>query len=107
MVDPRMYDRISVLCTQHNTTPGKLCSELGMSRSVLSDLKSGRKKSLNAETAYGIAAHFGVSVGYLLGKEPAHTVTKDDIKEALFGSSDVPEETYQEVLHYARYLMTK
>ena len=102
-----MYDRISTLCTQRGITPGKLCSELGMRRSVLSDLKSGRKRSLNAETAYSIAAYFGVSVGYLLGNEPEHAVSEDDLKAALFGRSDVPEETYQEVLRYARYLMTK
>lgn len=102
-----LYHRISSLCSQRGITPGKLCSELGMSRSVLSDLKSGRKKSLNAETAYSIAAYFGVSVGYLLGKEPAHSVSEEDIKAALFGSGDVPDEAYQEVLRYARYLMTK
>ncbi len=69
MADLRMYDRISALCTQRQITPGKLCSELGISRGIITDLKMGRKKDLNATTAYKIAKYFGVTVGYLLGFE--------------------------------------
>lgn len=61
--------RISSLCTQHNITGAKLCADIGISRGILSDLKAGRKKTLNAETAYKIAKYFDVSVGYLLGYE--------------------------------------
>lgn len=64
-----LYIRISSLCTQHSVTSYKLCSDIGISRGILSDLKAGRKKTLNAETAYKIAKYFGVSVGYLLGYE--------------------------------------
>lgn len=64
-----LYERISALCTQSNITPCKLCSELGISRGIISDLKAGRKKDLAATTAYKIAKYFGVSVGYLLGFE--------------------------------------
>ena len=69
MVDQKIYDRIFALCTQHRITPGKLCSELGISRGIITDLKAGRKKDLAATTAYKIAKYFGVSVGYLLGYE--------------------------------------
>ena len=44
-----------------------------MSKSTLSDLKSGRKKSFTAETAHKIASYLGVSVAYLLGEEEAET----------------------------------
>ena len=64
-----LYDRISTLCSERQITPGKLCSELGISRGIITDLKMGRKKDLTATTAYKIAKHFGVSVGYLLGLE--------------------------------------
>lgn len=64
-----LYERIFTLCTLSNITPCKLCSELGISRGIISDLKMGRKKDLNATTAYKIAKYFGVSVGYLLGFE--------------------------------------
>lgn len=64
-----LYDRISSLCSQHGITGSKFCSDLGLSRSLLTDLKMGRKKDLYATTAYKIAKYFGVSVGYLLGME--------------------------------------
>ena len=64
-----LYDRISTLCSERQITPGKLCSELGISRGIITDLKMGRKKDLAATTAYKIAKYFGVSVGYLLGLE--------------------------------------
>ena len=64
-----IYTQISTLCTRHNITPGKLCSELGISRGIITDLKAGRKKDLQATTAWKIANYFGVSVGYLLGYE--------------------------------------
>ena len=64
-----LYTHTSTLCSQHAITGAKLCSDIGISRGILSDLKAGRKKTLNAETAYKIAKYFGVSVGYLLGYE--------------------------------------
>ena len=64
-----LYIRISSLCAQHSISGAKLCTEIGISRGILSDLKAGRKKTINAETAYKIAKYFGVSVGYLLGYE--------------------------------------
>ena len=64
-----IYTRISTLCSEHGITGSKLCSDLGISRGILTDLKNGRKKDLYATTAYKIAKYFGVSVGYLLGLE--------------------------------------
>ena len=46
-----------------------MCVDLGLSKSLMTDLKTGRKKSINAVTAQKIASYFGVSVGYLLGEE--------------------------------------
>lgn len=64
-----LYDRIQDLCKSKGVSASRMCLELGMSKSTMSDLKGGRKKGLNAETAQKIAAYFGVSVGYLLGEE--------------------------------------
>ena len=63
-----LFTRIESLCTQKNIRPGRLCDELGLSRSMMTDLKMGRKKTVNAETAQKIAEFFGVSVGFLLGQ---------------------------------------
>lgn len=64
-----LYDRISELCSEKGITGSKLCSDLSISRGILTDLKMGRKKDLYATTAYKIASYLGVSVGYLLGLE--------------------------------------
>ena len=64
----KLYETIEALCQQKNIRPGSLCAQLGISRSLMTDLKMGRKKSISAETAQKIAGYFGVSVGYLLGE---------------------------------------
>jgi transcriptional regulator with XRE-family HTH domain len=46
-----------------------MCLDLGMSKSTLSDIKSGRKKGFTMDTAHKIASYLGVSVAYLLGEE--------------------------------------
>ena len=64
-----LYERLVSLCQERGIKGGRMCTELGFSKSLMTDLKSGRKKSVNAETAQKIATYFGVSVGYLLGEE--------------------------------------
>ena len=63
-----LFTRIEALCQEKSIRPGRLCDELGLSRSLMTDLKMGRKKTVNAETAQKIAEFFGVSVGFLLGQ---------------------------------------
>lgn len=64
-----LHSRIIKLCKERNISGSKMCLDLGISKSTLSDLKSGRKKSFTAETAHKIASYLGVTVGYLLGEE--------------------------------------
>ena len=64
-----LYERIAALCSERGITSGRLCAELGLSRSLITDLKIGRKKDIYATTAWKIANYFGVSVGYMLGEE--------------------------------------
>ena len=87
-----MFTRIESLCTQKNIRPGRLCDELGLSRSLMTDLKMGRKKSVNAQTAQKIAAYFGVSVGRLLNDEDNGTLPEyaggdilDQVDVAFYG----------------------
>ncbi len=80
-----LYERIQSLCTNKGIRPGRLCDELNLSRSLMTDLKMGRKKSVNAETAQKIAGFFGVSVAYLLGQaEPAPEVL-EQVDVAFYG----------------------
>ena len=63
-----LYENIEQLCREKGITPGKMCSEVGISRGNLGDLKKERIKSLSAENLSKIAAYFDVSTDYLLGK---------------------------------------
>ena len=64
-----LYERLDALCKEKGVKGARMCAELGFSKSLMTDLKSGRKKGVNAETAQKLATYFGVSVGYLLGEE--------------------------------------
>lgn len=65
-----LYYRINKLCTCNGINITTMCSESGVSRSSLTDLKMGRKLSLSTDTLRKIANYFGVSIDFLLGEEP-------------------------------------
>lgn len=64
-----LYESIKKLCDERGIKPGKMCAEIGISRGLISDLKSERTKSITSETAQKIADYFGVSVDRVLGTE--------------------------------------
>ena len=99
-----LFDRIQSLCEEKGIRPGRLCNELGISRSLMTDLKMGRKKSVNAETAQKIAGFFGVSVGYLLGQESDDMLDQVDV--AFYGEykelNDEDKETVRDMVRLMR-----
>lgn len=99
-----LYNRIEKLCKENGINITIMCKETGASRGSLTDLKSGRKKSLSTETITKIADYFDVTVDYLISgtKENSESVSKDDnIKFALWGTSEVDDEVLADVKHYA------
>ena len=74
-----LYEYIEALCSQRGIRPGRLCNDLSISRGLITDLKMGRKKTVNAETAQKIAAYFGISVGQLLGQEEGDVLEQADV----------------------------
>lgn len=64
-----LYENIIALCNEKGIKGGKMCTEIGMSKGILTDLKMGRQTGISAANAQKIASYFGVSVGYLLGEE--------------------------------------
>lgn len=64
-----LYENIKSLCESKGIKGGKMCTDLGISKGLLTDLKMGRRTGVSAVTAQKIAAYFNVSVGYLLGEE--------------------------------------
>lgn len=64
-----LYERIQELCKAKGVSASRMCLDLGLSKSTMSDIKNGRKKGVSTGTAQKIASYFNVSVGYLLGEE--------------------------------------
>jgi transcriptional regulator with XRE-family HTH domain len=100
-----LYENIIGLCEEKGIKGGKLCTDIGMSKGILTDLKMGRQAGISATNAQKIASYFGVSVGYLLGeeeKEEKPTAEGDELSENLkmlvdFAKS-VPEDKIELVL---------
>lgn len=128
-----LYKIIDELLQERGISGAKMSSDLGMSRSFMTELRKGRAKSIKTETARKIADYFGVSTDYLLGnvsdpffrldnerilaeinddgKEKAPTgsgersVSDDDIKFALFGGDgEITDAMYDEVRNFAAYV---
>lgn len=99
-----LYERINELCEQRSIRPGRLCDELGLSRGLITDLKMGRKKTVNAQTAQKIANYFGVSVGYLLGQSDSDILDQVDV--AFYGEykelNDEEKETVRDMVRLMR-----
>lgn len=105
-----LYEKIQSLCESKGIRPGRLCDELQLSRGLITDLKMGRKKSLNAQTAQKIAAYFGVSVGYLLGQEDASAQNHDileDVDVAFYGDFKELDEQEKETIRDMVRLMRR
>lgn len=73
-----LHERLTKLCEKRGIKGAQMCRDLGISKSLMTDLKSGRKKGVNAETAQKLASYFNVTVGYLLGEEEKEKPTVQD-----------------------------
>lgn len=60
-----MYNMLSMLLARKGISGAKMCTDLGMSRSFMTELRKGRAKSTTPETAQKLADYFGVSLEYL------------------------------------------
>ena len=106
-----LYNRIMSLCEEKNVSGYRLCKDIGIQPSILTDLKMGRQNGLSAKNADKMAAYFGVSVGYLLGTdtkkrsppEGEHTISDDDIKIALWGTREIDDDVLDRVRQFAKF----
>ncbi len=80
-----LYKTIEKLCEGKGIRPGRLCTDLGLSRSLMTDLKMGRKKSVSAQTAQKIATYFQVTVAQLLGQADIQPDILDEVDIAFYG----------------------
>ena len=107
-----LYENIIALCTQRGIKGGKLCSDIGMSKGILTDLKMGRQTGISLANAQKIADYFGVTVDYVLGKENAPTgkggrkIDLKDVDIGFYGDfvelSDDDQETVRDMVRVMR-----
>lgn len=89
-----LTENIMELCRENDTTYTKMCADTGVSRSLLTEIRKGRKQGITAKTAQKIADYFGVTVDRVLyGKrdEPTIQVEGDTQEEWLEDARSRPE----------------
>jgi transcriptional regulator with XRE-family HTH domain len=109
-----LHSRIIELCKEKGVSGSRMCLDLGLSKSTLSDIKSGRKKGFSADTAHKIASYLDVSVGYLLGEEemgikkeqPTEFDGLSEKRKALMQfAMEVPEDKAEMILQVMRTIL--
>ena len=112
-----LYENIISLCEERGIKGGKMCTDIGMSKGILTDLKMGRQSGISAANAQKIASYFGVSVGYLLGEEEKEqkekTATQTDNglseskKQLLAFAESCTEEDAEKAIQVLKILLGK
>lgn len=106
-----LYNKIQELCEKRGVSGYRMCRDVGIQPSIITDLKMGRRSSMKAETAQKVAEYFDVTVGYLLGEETKKAPTQegeriisdDDIKFALWGTKEIDDDVLDRVMQFARF----
>ena len=114
------YEIFEELCYRHHTSPSKVCTELGMSKTTSSFWKrtGGIPKRESLEK---IAERFNVSVDFLLGKsdltdfkqvyqsyEASKNAPIQTNRSEMFSIlSQLTDAELDELLHYAEFLLSK
>ena len=82
-----LYERIDALCKERDMSVTEMCRQLNVPRTTLSELKSGRSKTLGIKHLTKIAEFFGVTVDYLVtgekDKASAKAEADDEVSEML------------------------
>lgn len=73
-----LYENIKEACDLKGTNVSRMCADLGMSKSVISDLKSGKKKGLSTETLTKVSNYLDTTADKLLGIEKSPSPTRGD-----------------------------
>lgn len=122
-----LYETIKALCEQRGVSVSRMCLDIGLSKSTMSDLKSGRKKTMTAPKLRQIADYLGVTVDRLLmssdlralsALDPALNettkllekapITNEQLKFALWGdTSNITDADLEDVLNFAAYIKQK
>lgn len=64
-----LYNVIQTVCQEKGVKVSRMCLDIGISKSIMSDLKAGRKKTLSIGTLNKIADYLSVPLSVLLNNE--------------------------------------
>lgn len=102
------WKKMTELCKERNITPTAAIKAAGLSTGNVTYWRNGRMPNVKAVAR--LAEYFGVDVDCLIGSDEPDTVdasrtgtvSDNDLKFALFGTTEVTEELYQSVLQFAK-----
>lgn len=93
----KFYDNFVALCEKIGKTPFKVTQELGLSNSIVSLWRNG-KRNPNHETLQKIAEYFNTSIDELIGNQKTIYVIEN---------YELTPEQAQEVRNYINYIKSK
>ena len=64
-----LYNTLAQLCEQKGISAYRMCKDVGIQPSIMTDLKKGRRSSMKVETASKIASYFGISINEILDED--------------------------------------
>lgn len=100
-----LYEQIQQACKKAGLTVSAMCLALGMSKSTMSDLKSGRKKTLSSDTIAKIAEYLNVTTDELiLGKEEKEEAAEE--AGAIPNFEKLTDANKEKVREYVELLLT-
>lgn len=78
-----LYEKLCKLCEDRGISGYRMCKDIGIQPSLMTDLKSGRKKGFSAGTAQKIADYFGITVRDLIEEQEAFVCDTAPLKAAI------------------------
>lgn len=102
-----LYESINSLCKERGIKGGKMCVDIGISKTTMTDLKSGRRTGISMDTARKIADYFGVSVDRVLGSEQKEKSSTPEGAELIPGYDDLSEENKRKTKDFIAFLLSQ
>lgn len=104
-----LYENITSLCTEKGIKGGKMCVDLGISKSLMTKLRDNPARQITSETAKKIADYFGVSVERVLTGEkenaPGPQAESDLERRFRSAAAKLPPELLERELVYLEQLV--
>lgn len=106
--NPILLNIIS-LCEESSpkVSPSKMCTDLGLSRSLITKLRTEPDRTISGDTALKIADYFGVTVDRVLGSDQKEKSPAPDGAEAIPGYEDLSEENKAKAKDFIAFLLSQ